>query len=235
MARVDRLSPTTGHGTPRPPPFALWITVAWLHLLVLGTWDLWGQAPGGGTPTAAPRAARQVAVALRPLAEAPLPSPEPATRTDREQPAQATADPDAPLQAAKPTSAPEATAQTEPASLTAPPGPGEAGDEYLPRSSLTRGPEPSAEVLLAYPEGAPEGHWQGVLTLFIDEHGAVQRVRVESSEVDLPPPFQEAARQAFLAARFTPGEWQGQPVRSRIRIAVEFEAGPAPGHSAAQR
>lgn len=179
-------------------------------------------------------------VSLRPVAGVlPRPTfPEHDTRTDRQQPAQAPAAPPGP--ASMPASTPEALGELSPQTshaTTAGTGPGPDGwsDEYLPRSALTRGPEPSAEVLLTYPDGAPDGHWQGELTLFIDEHGVVQRVRVESSEARLPQPFREAARQAFLNARFTPGEWQGQPVRSRIRIAVEFEASPSFGHSGALR
>jgi hypothetical protein len=137
------------------------------------------------------------------------------------------------MQLAASTSIPDGMTKPVPSPQTASPGPDGPGEEYLPRSALTRAPEPATEVLLAYPEGAPAGHWQGVLTLFIDEHGAVQRVRVESTDTELPHPFQEAARQAFLAARFTPGEWQGQPVRSRIRIAVEFEDGPPANPSTA--
>ena len=32
------------------------------------------------------------------------------------------------------------------------------------------------------------------------------------------------ARQAFMTTRFKPGEVNGQPVRARLRVAVEFEA-----------
>lgn len=104
------------------------------------------------------------------------------------------------------------------------------GEEYLPRSALTTPPQARGSVLLAYPDDAPVGLYRGVLTLFIDERGAVQRVRVETGEAELPALFQEAARQAFLAAQFSPGELQGRAVKSRIRIAVEFEAAtPAPG------
>ena len=36
-------------------------------------------------------------------------------------------------------------------------------------------------------------------------------------------PFVEAAREAFLQARFTPGERQGVPVKSRIDVEVRFD------------
>lgn len=103
--------------------------------------------------------------------------------------------------------------------------PADAGlEEYLPRAALSVTPQPIGEVLLAYPPQAPIGLFRGVLTLFIDQHGGVQRVRIESGDAEFPPVFQEAARQSFLAARFEPGQLQGRPVKSRIRIAVEFEA-----------
>lgn len=111
--------------------------------------------------------------------------------------------------------------------------PGGVDEEYLPRSALSLAPEALDEVLLAYPPEAPPGRYRGVLTLFIDAEGRVRRVRSEpaagagDSEA-LPPIFEDAARQAFLAARFRPGERDGRPVKSRIRIAVEFEAQAAP-------
>lgn len=108
------------------------------------------------------------------------------------------------------------------------------GEEYLPRSALSLAPTAQSEVLLDYPPGAPPGLYRGELTLFIDETGLVRRVRIDSSETELPAVFQEAARQAFLTARFTPGELQGRAVKARLRIAVEFEA-TAPDPSAEDR
>lgn len=108
-------------------------------------------------------------------------------------------------------------------------GSGGSGEEYLPRSALSAAPQVLGAVMLEYPPQAPPGRWQGELTLFIDETGQVRRVRVDSGEAQLPAPFQEAARQAFLGARFTPGEVSGRAVRSRIRIAVDFEAQEASG------
>lgn len=112
-----------------------------------------------------------------------------------------------------------------------PGGPDVPEEEYLPRSALSLAPEALGEVLLAYPPEAPPGRYGGVLTLFIDADGQVRRVRREAAragEPELPPAFEEAARQAFLAARFRPGERDGRPVKARIRIAVEFEAQAAP-------
>jgi hypothetical protein len=41
----------------------------------------------------------------------------------------------------------------------------------------------------------------------------------------LPGPLQVAAREAFLAAEFRPGELDGHPVRARVRLEVTFDAG----------
>jgi len=64
----------------------------------------------------------------------------------------------------------------------------------------------------------------GVLALFIDELGVVRRVRAEGDA--LPPVLEAVATQAFLDARFKPGEVQGQPVRSLIRVEVVFDNTP---------
>jgi hypothetical protein len=62
-----------------------------------------------------------------------------------------------------------------------------------------------------------------VLTLFIDEQGVVRRVRIdEADDTGLPPLLEDTARQTFLQSAFTPGEVEGRPVRSQLRIEVEF-------------
>src|SRR3989344_5327252 len=76
-------------------------------------------------------------------------------------------------------------------------------DAYLSREAVDQGPQPVR------------------LMLYIDENGAVRRVQVNSTE--LPAPFQEAARNAFLQARFVPGQRQGQAVKVRIDIEVSFD------------
>ena len=60
------------------------------------------------------------------------------------------------------------------------------------------------------------------LTLFIDESGYVQRVRVDGPA--LPPLLEEAAVNVFRQARFSPGQVGTQVVRSMIRIEVNFES-----------
>jgi len=96
---------------------------------------------------------------------------------------------------------------------------------FLARSLLAVPPTPLAPVIIAYPDvpGMAE-RYSGELTLFIDETGAVVRVRVERNA--LPPALEEAARNAFMSVRFRPGELtEHGAVKSRIRVEVVFEGG----------
>ncbi len=100
-----------------------------------------------------------------------------------------------------------------------------ADGDYLPRDQLTRGPVPQQSIDLVYPDLAPVGQFRTVLTLFIDDQGVVRRVRFdEADETGLPPVLEEAARQTFLRSTFTPGELDGRPIRSRLRIEVAYTA-----------
>lgn len=95
---------------------------------------------------------------------------------------------------------------------------------YLPRRTLTLAPAPLSPVLLTYPEGvsAPEPYYVAVLSLFIGSTGTVDRVRLDTP---LPIELEGVARRAFMGVRFSPGEVNGRPVRSLIRIEVQFDRG----------
>lgn len=99
----------------------------------------------------------------------------------------------------------------------------EAGDlVYVPRPLLTAAPTPLSPVLLTWPANGPaQGSYRGVLKLYVDETGRVQRVEPEDD--GLPASLAEAARQVFLASRFAPGQIEGHIVRSWIRIEVSFD------------
>ncbi|MBT9456889.1 MAG: hypothetical protein IV097_09725 [Burkholderiaceae bacterium] len=99
-----------------------------------------------------------------------------------------------------------------------------ADDIYLPRARLSLPPVLRSQVALPWPEAAETqgGHFRAVLALFIDELGVVQKVRVEGN--GLPPALEAVARESFLGASFVPGELQGQPVKSLIRVEVRFDA-----------
>lgn len=98
---------------------------------------------------------------------------------------------------------------------------------YARRDMLDRPPQALGIVQISYPPGVEPGRVRtGRLTLFIDEAGAVRKVMVApppNAEDALPTPFVEAAREAFLQARFTPGERLGMPVKSRIDVEVSFD------------
>ena len=97
---------------------------------------------------------------------------------------------------------------------------------YIRSNQLSVRPVRIGEILIPYPEGV---EWRGIskaiLSLFIDEEGAVVRVNVDKSE--LPFQFQEAATDVFARARFRPGEIDGRPVKSRISIEVTFDSDAA--------
>jgi periplasmic protein TonB len=98
-------------------------------------------------------------------------------------------------------------------------------DQFVVRSLLSAPPMPLAPVVIDYPSLAPhQGRFVGVLTLFIDESGQVVRVRAEGEA--LPPVLEDAARTAFMAVQFRPGEMaEHGRVKSRIRVEVVFEGG----------
>jgi hypothetical protein len=54
----------------------------------------------------------------------------------------------------------------------------------------------------------------------------------EADDSGLPPVLEDATRQTFLRSAFTPGEIDGRPTRSRLRIEVEYATEPRPGTAA---
>jgi outer membrane biosynthesis protein TonB len=166
-------------------------------------------APGASGPQTTHRTA---SVQLRTVTEA-TPSPSP---TAAPAPASHPAPEPFELNPLPPPGAGPATVHEPSASL-------DADRSYWPRHLLTRPPTPQQSIDLFYPDQAPSGHFRAVLTLFIDEQGVVQRVRIdEADDSGLPPVLEDAARQTFLRSRFSPGEIDGQPTRSRVRIEIEY-------------
>jgi protein TonB len=102
-------------------------------------------------------------------------------------------------------------------------------DLYFARSQLSKAPTALDPVIVDYPRFAGDaGRYVAELSLFIDETGRVARVRIDSGS--LPPPLEDAARRAFMQARFRPGEAaEHGAVKSRIRIEVSFDSGQSPG------
>jgi TonB family protein len=93
---------------------------------------------------------------------------------------------------------------------------------YVPSGQLTLRPAPLKPIEVAYPEQAARmGIVRARLALFIDEEGTVTDARVV--DTGAPPEFGEAARSAFLQARFRAGEVDGVRVKSRMLVEVEFD------------
>jgi len=95
------------------------------------------------------------------------------------------------------------------------------------RHEVDQGPIPLHPVVISYPEGVQVVQAvRGVITLYIDEHGVVRRV--EPKDQTLAPAMVQAARDAFLQARFQPALRQQAPARVQIDIEVQFDPPEAP-------
>ncbi|HEX6706283.1 MAG TPA: energy transducer TonB [Albitalea sp.] len=195
-----------------------------MHAALLVALDATGQRPGRYGP---PAEVRSVEVRLLTQAQ-PEPSAEvPVARSVP--PVAATPQAAAPAPAAR-APRPDKESPAPPPKESAPALPtGEGGDEaYLPRSALTVGPAPRAAILVPYPSFEGDtGRYIARLTLFIDQTGQVRRVEIDDPS-SLPPALQAAARDTFMNAPFSPGQLDGQAVRSRVRIEVSFTSEPTP-------
>jgi hypothetical protein len=141
-----------------------------------------------------------------------------------------------PLQAAAHAPGPRETRQAKKPALPSPIQSSEAGDirptmrvtderdsDYLPRSALSVAPRAVGQISIDYPRFDGEAdQYTGEFEVFIDDTGGV--VRVTNATPELPRILANAVREAFLAARFSPGEVAGHPVRSRMRIEVTFDS-----------
>jgi TonB family protein len=97
------------------------------------------------------------------------------------------------------------------------------GPAYHAPEALTVRPRPLAPIEPAYPVRTREiSRGRIVLLLMINSGGSVDRVLVEES--DLGARFEDAAVSAFAAARFSPGQIDGTPVGSKMRVEVTFES-----------
>ncbi|WP_431126427.1 hypothetical protein [Variovorax paradoxus] len=102
---------------------------------------------------------------------------------------------------------------------------GNFGDDYVPRPLLSVPPVAREPLVFAPPPGEMiRGRHVGVLSLFIDEHGQVQRIMID--EANLPEVLEQAAREAFMSAQFAPGEIDGTAVKSLVRVEVIFDDTP---------
>ena len=92
--------------------------------------------------------------------------------------------------------------------------------DYLLGAGLDPGPRPLGSIEPEYPESANLQEGKVVLRLLISEAGVVDNVAVVRAEPR--GLFEDAALEAFRAARFSPGMVLGTPVKSQITVEVEF-------------
>ena len=93
---------------------------------------------------------------------------------------------------------------------------------YYTTDRLTKRPMPTAIVELDTPETWPIAvSGRIVMKLWINEFGEVIAADVEQSE--LPEIFSKTAVAAFKRLRFTPGERNGKPVGTMMRIEVIYD------------
>jgi hypothetical protein len=98
---------------------------------------------------------------------------------------------------------------------------------YYTTDQLTKRPRPTAEADLDTPEIRPIfASGTIILKLWINELGDVIAVDVEKT--DLPEIFSRTAAAAFRNLRFVPGEINGRPVGSMMRIEVTYDDGRKP-------
>jgi hypothetical protein len=137
---------------------------------------------------------------------------------------------DAGVAVASPAQAP--AAEAEPVAAAAPqeemaPGQDER-EAFIPRPLLSVAPSATSEIVLEAPAGFNAERYFGILSLFIDELGRVRYIAADAPL--LPPVLEQLARDAFMAAQFSPGQIDGQPVKSRQRVEVVFDGRPPSVH-----
>jgi len=203
-----------------------------LLVVVCAHWALfsWPALQATAVVTAsAPGGVRSVQVrhiaAAAPRAADPAPSPEPQIRKASGDARRIRAREGSGPQPMPSTLPPPDTVEQSAAEVEAPPT-AERLDPYagyLPRPMLTIAPRALTPVVIDYPRFDGEADfYSGEFDLFIDDDGSV--ARVTAATADLPGILGNAVREAFLSARFAPGELQGRPVRARIRIEVTFDS-----------
>jgi protein TonB len=88
-------------------------------------------------------------------------------------------------------------------------------------ADLEKRPEPVSQVAPTYPAELRKAKVEGVVTLIfvLDETGRVEDPRVENSSRS---EFEKPALEAIRKWRFSPGQKDGQPVRTYIRVPMRF-------------
>ena len=94
-------------------------------------------------------------------------------------------------------------------------------EEAFDVADLEKRPEPVSQVAPTYPAELRKAKVEGVVTLVfvLDETGRVEDPRVENSS---RPEFEKPALEAIRKWKFSPGQKDGQAVRTYIRIPMRF-------------
>jgi protein TonB len=94
-------------------------------------------------------------------------------------------------------------------------------DDAFAVGDLEKRPEAVSQVAPVYPAELRKAKVEGVVTLVfvLDETGRVEDPRVENSS---RPEFEKPALEAIRKWRFSPGQKDGQKVRTYIRIPMRF-------------
>jgi len=97
-----------------------------------------------------------------------------------------------------------------------------AKDETFDVSDLEKRPEAVSQVAPSYPAELRKAKVEGSVTLIfvLNEEGRVEDPRVENSS---RPEFEKPALEAIRKWRFSPGEKDGKPVRTYIRVPMRFQ------------
>ena len=100
---------------------------------------------------------------------------------------------------------------------------------YYTAKQLDVYPQPLTPIRLDYPDAATKARVDGRVTilLVIDEFGVVNDVSVADANPE--GYFEEAAMAVFRAARFSPAQKQGHPVKSRVTLQVKYLYGESAG------
>lgn len=96
-------------------------------------------------------------------------------------------------------------------------------DAYLSGDALDVRPSPEHPIVINLddPQGMKQDKGQAVLMIYVGIDGQVDHVDIDSADVS--PEVAESLSGIFRAARMRPGIKDGQPVRARMKILVEFE------------
>jgi TonB family protein len=98
---------------------------------------------------------------------------------------------------------------------------------YYTTDQLTKRPQPTTAAELDAPEIKPIlASGTIILKLWISELGDV--ISVEIEKTDLPELFAKTAVAAFRNLRFVPGEINGRPVGTMMRIEITYDDGRKP-------